>query len=528
MAARKTPRARTGRRKAGARKGGNTGTIRGGKSGTPRGGNKGARKRLVHSAMPATRLRQLREENLALRKTVRALMARVEHEFDQHAGAFSWFQAAARLEDTVRQRTEQFESLNAQLTRELESRREIELALKQAKQLADSASQAKTRFLAAASHDLRQPLNSALLFLESVDDAQLAAANRELLQRAKVALASLNNLLGTLLDSARLDLNGIAPRITDFPMAALIDRLGPEFGSVARSAGLELRFRSCKAWVRTDMHLLETLLRNFVSNAIRYTPRGRVLVGCRRRRTGVEICVLDTGIGIETRHLKRIFEEYYQVPTTERPRDAGIGLGLSIVSRLARLLELECSVRSNVGKGSTFAVRVPYGKPAAGGASLDLWSRGADPRGARRALNVVVIDDLPDVLRGMAAVLGKWGHRAITAATATDAVVQLIAADLQPDLVISDYHLAAGAKGDQAIVEVQREFDSVPPGLIITSDPDPLLRDHLQRRGMTVLPKPLNLGKLRAMLDRLPSRERPDALTPAATSAPPEPPARDC
>jgi signal transduction histidine kinase len=165
-------------------------------------------------------LARLRERNRALRKTVRALMARVEREFDEHAGAFSWFQAAARLEDTVRLRTEQFESLNARLTRELESRREIELALKQAKQLADSGNQAKTRFLAAASHDLRQPLNSALLFLESMDETPLGAANRELLQRAKVALASLNNLLATLLDSARLDLNGIAPRVADFPIAA--------------------------------------------------------------------------------------------------------------------------------------------------------------------------------------------------------------------------------------------------------------------------------------------------------------------
>ncbi len=472
---------------------------------------------------------RLMEKNKALRKTVRALMARVERELDEHAGAFSWFQAAARLEDTVRLRTEQYESLNAQLTRELESRREIELALKQAKQLADSGNQAKTRFLAAASHDLRQPLNSALLFLESMDEVQLAAGNRELLQRAKVALASLNNLLGTLLDSARLDLNGIAPRIADFPIDALLDRIGPEFGSVARSAGLEVKFMPCGAWVRTDMHLLETILRNFVSNAIRYTPRGRVLVGCRRRPSGLEISVHDTGIGIEGRHLEKIFEEYYQVPMTGRPRDVGIGLGLSIVSRIARLLAVSCSVQSTVGKGSQFSIKVPYGTPRAGATPLDIWSPEASPGGTKRALNVIVIDDHPDVLHGMAAILGKWGHRVLTASTATDAVVQLIAADLQPDLVISDYHLAAGAKGDQAILEVQREFDAHSPALIITSDPDPALRDQLQRRGMTVLAKPLNLGKLRALLDRLPGQSRAgNAVSPAATSAPRAPPVRDC
>ena len=452
------------------------------------------------------RLVGLKARNKALRKTVRALMARVEHEIDEHAGAFSWFRTAAKLEDSVRLRTEQYESLNAQLTRELESRREIELALKQAKQLADSGNQAKTRFLAAASHDLRQPLNSALLFLESVDEAQMVQNDRELVQCAKVALASLNNLLGTLLDSARLDLNDILPRLADFPMSALLDRIGPEFSNVARAAGIELKFMTCRAWVRTDMHLLETVVRNFVSNAIRYTPRGRVLVGCRRRRTGLEICVYDTGIGIEDKHLERIFEEYYQVPMAERPRDAGIGLGLSIVSRIGRLLALECAVHSKLAKGSRFSVHVPYGKVRGGAQSLDIWSLASARRGTQRALNVIVIDDHPDVLRGMAAILNKWGHRAITASTATDAVVQLITADLQPDLVISDYHLAAGAKGDQAILEVQREFDSAPPALIITSDPDPALRDQLQHRGMTVLAKPLNLGKLRAMLDRLPAR----------------------
>ncbi|HUY84204.1 MAG TPA: histidine kinase dimerization/phospho-acceptor domain-containing protein, partial [Steroidobacteraceae bacterium] len=173
-------------------------------------------------------LRALREKNRALRKTVRALMQRVEHAIDQNAGAFSWFQAAAALEDTVRLRTEQYEALNSQLTRELESRREIELALKQAKQAAEVANQGKTRFLAAASHDLRQPLNSALLFLESLDETRMTPSNHELVRRAKVALASLNNLLGTLLDSARLDTGGITPRASDFPLTYLFERLGPE------------------------------------------------------------------------------------------------------------------------------------------------------------------------------------------------------------------------------------------------------------------------------------------------------------
>ena len=431
-------------------------------------------------------------------------MQRVEHAVDQNATAFSWFQAAATLEDTVRLRTEQYEALNARLTRELEARREIELALKQAKQAAEIANQGKTRFLAAASHDLRQPLNSALLFLESIDEREITPQNHELVRRAKVALASLNNLLGTLLDSARLDTGVITPRASDFPLSYLFDRLGPEFAGVARAAGIDLEFVRCSAWVHTDAHLLEAVLRNFVSNAIRYTPQGRVLVGCRRQREGLVIQVHDTGIGIESKHLPRIFEEYYQVPMADRPRDAGIGLGLSIVSRIARLLSLECSVRSTLGAGSCFAVRVPYSRAGQGAAPAAVpWRLDGECPSDARALTVVVLDDHPDVLQAMAAILGKWGHRAVCATTAIDAIVQLIAADWPPDLVISDYHLADGVKGDEAIRQIRRELDADVAAMIMTSDPDHALRDRLQRGGLTVLPKPMNLGKLRAMLESL-------------------------
>ncbi len=459
-------------------------------------------RRAPAGADSTARCRQLREDNRALRKTVRALMQRVEHAVDQSATAFSWFRAAATLEDTVRLRTEQYEALNVRLTRELDARREIELALKQAKQAAEIANQGKTRFLAAATHDLRQPLNSALLFLESLDEREMTPSNRELARRAKVALASLDNLLGTLLDSARLDTGVITPRASDFPLSYLFDRLGPEFAGVARAAGIDLEFVRCRAWVHTAPPLRAAGRRNFGSNAIRYTPRGRVLVGCRRRRDGLVIQVHDTGIGIESKHLPRIFEEYYQVPMADRPRDAGIGLGLSIVNRIARLLSLECTVRSKVGQGSCFALHVPYSRtghrPTAAAVP---WHLDAEGRQGARPLNVVVLDDHPDVLQAMAAILEKWGHRAVCTPTAIDAIVQLIAADWSPDLVISDFHLADGGKGDEAIRQIRRELDVDVPALIMTSDPDHALRDRLQRAGLTVLPKPINLGKLRAMLE---------------------------
>jgi two-component system, sensor histidine kinase len=457
-----------------------------------------ARRTARKPASPRT-LAELRKENAALRKTVRTLITRVERAVDDQGSPFSWFQAAAKLEETVRVRTEQYESLNARLTRELESRREIELALKAAKLQAEEANASKTRFLAAASHDLRQPLNSAVLFLESVDDEGVRTADLALLQRARVALSSLNNLLGTLLDVARLDSGDMQPQVADFPVTALLERIGPEFVGVARSAGIELRFVPCSAWVRTDVHLLETVLRNFVSNAIRYTPAGRVLVGCRRLRRGLMIGVYDSGVGIEERHLQAIFEPYYQVP--RRRANGGIGLGLSIVSRIASLLGLQRIVRSTPGKGSSFAVVVPYGAGRAAPRGADTWPR-ANRDTPARPLNIAVIDDSTEHLTGIKTILEKWGHRVVTAPRAVDAVVQLIAADLEPDLIMSDFHLSEGATGDEAIGEVQREFDRQSQALIMTSDPDPALRKRLEARGLTVLPKPLNLAKLRALIER--------------------------
>ena len=449
------------------------------------------------------RLARLKEQNRALRKTVQALMARVEREVDAQGTSFSWFQAAAKLEEAIRQRTEQYEILNARLSRELESRRDIELALKQAKQRAELADQSKTRFLAAASHDLRQPLNSAVLFLESIDDDALSSGDRALVHRSRLALASLNNLLATLLDVARLDSGGIEPQLTDFPVSALLDRLGPEFQAVARAAGIELRIIASHARVHTDLRLLETVLRNLISNAIRYTPRGRVLVGCRRRPDGLMICVYDTGVGIEREHLNAIFDPYYQVPHSTRPDGVGIGLGLSIVSRICQMLWLRRVLRSRPGKGSLFAVIVPYGAASADSPEDLAWPGVRRTKLSSRPPTVVVIDDSAEALLGMSAVLEKWGCRPVTATTASDAVVQLISADLEPDLVISDYHLAGRLKGDAAIAQIRREFDRSPASLIMTSDPDPALRERLQRRGFRVLDKPLNVAKLRAFIERL-------------------------
>jgi CheY-like chemotaxis protein/anti-sigma regulatory factor (Ser/Thr protein kinase) len=299
---------------------------------------------------------------------------------------------------------------------------------------------------------------------------------------------------------ARLDSGGIEPQYADFPVSAVLDRIVPEFASVARAAGLTLKFVPSSAWVRSDPHLLETVLRNLISNAVRYTQRGRLLVGCRRRRDGLLIAIGDTGIGIEAEHLEAIFNAYYQVPAGRRARTSGIGLGLSIVERIATLLELKREVRSIPGRGSMFAVLVPYGRR--GGRA---WPSMIAAAGAARthSLAIAVIDDDPGVRAALAATLIKWGHRPIAAATATEAVVQFIGADLSPDFIISDYHLAGSVKGDAAIEEVRREFDRAPAAAIMTSDTDPKLQTTARDKGFTLLAKPLSLVELRSLLERV-------------------------
>lgn len=442
----------------------------------------------------------LRCENASLRKTVAALASRVEHGLNERHDSFALFEAAVQLEETVRLRTEQLETLNRRLTAELMARQEIEAALKTAKRQADHANQVKSRFLAAASHDLRQPLSSALLFLESVDEQALDGTNRGAVRKARIALSSLNDLLSSLLDLTKLEAGGIEPRICNFRVSELLEKIVTEYRDVAANAGLEFQHVPSSAIVRSDPRLLESVLRNYISNAIRYAPAGRVMIGCRRRARGLEVGVYDTGIGIAENEIEKIFRAYHQSESAiGRGRESGMGLGLSIVQHIVTLLGLERNVRSRVGRGSMFSVVVPYGRRVTRGTvqAEDFVNR---PR--LSGTIVVIIDDNRDVLEGMTALLSKWRCVPVPARNGIDALVQLISRDLTPDLIISDYHLAAGKKGDQAIEEIRKEFTLALPAFVITSDPDPALRQRLRQASLGVLTKPLNLAKLRALIEQ--------------------------
>lgn len=443
-------------------------------------------------------IESLATENEQLKKTVHALMKRVERDIDQQADAFTLFQTAAKLEEAIKIRTTELETVNKRLTHELDVRQQIEEALRLAKEQAEDADKLKTKFLAAASHDLRQPLSSALLFLEAIAGSSLPSKERGFLNKTKVALGSLNNLLGSLLDVTKLDSGMIDPHINHFPLAEVLDPLADEYAELSSNSSLSFRYIRSSAIVRSDQHLLETVIRNLVTNAIRYTPAGKVLMGCRRLEKKVRICVYDTGVGIPAEELKRIFEAYYQSTTPGITQASGMGLGLSIVDRIAALLSLELHVISAPGQGSMFAVDVPLGdaQKIVETLYIDVIADSLRDR------VMVIIDDSSDVLNSMKANIDRWGCQTIFATDASQALVELISSDLEPDVIISDFHLAEGEKGFDVIDQIRQEFSNEIFSVLMTSDPDPKIRELSLQKGHAFMTKPLNMAKLRALISQ--------------------------
>jgi len=437
-------------------------------------------------------------ENQRLKKTLNALMKRVERDIDQQADAFTLFRTAAKLEEAIKVRTKDLETVNKRLTHELDVRQQIEEALRLAKEKAEETDKLKTKFLAAASHDLRQPLNSALLFLEAVEGSGLPSKERDYLNKTRVALGSLNSLLVSLLDVTKLDSGMIEPHINHFQVADVLNPLADEYAELSSNSSLSFRHVKSSAVVRSDQHLLETVIRNLVTNAIRYTPSGKVLMGCRRLAQKVRICVYDTGVGIPPEELDRIFEAYYQSSNPGVTQATGMGLGLSIVDRISALLSIELHVVSKPGTGSMFAVDVPLGDSQ----KIIETQHPAIIADSLHDRTIVVIDDSADVLNSMKANIDRWGCRAIFATDGSQALVELIASDQDPDVIISDYHLANGEKGFDAIDQIRREFSHDIFSVLMTSDPDPKIRDLSRKKGHAYMSKPLNMAKLRALLSK--------------------------
>ncbi|MGD0722560.1 MAG: NahK/ErcS family hybrid sensor histidine kinase/response regulator [Roseiarcus sp.] len=397
--------------------------------------------------------------------------------------------ANERLERRVRERTEELERLNDELAR--------------AKTEAEEANASKTRFLAAASHDILQPLNAARLYSSALNEAAGAGAADEhaaLARNVDASLEAVEEILSALLDISRLDAGATRPEISDAPIGEILGQLEIEFAPMARAKGLALIFVRSSLGVRTDRRLLRRLLRNLVANAIKYTPSGRVLVGCRRRGDALRIEVWDTGIGIPRAEQKAVFEEFQRLDQGARAAP-GLGLGLSIVQRLARVLDHEIALRSKSGAGSVFAVTAPLG--ARGGAPMtaavaDERLRAGEPL---NGLVVLAIDNEPRVVEGMRALLGKWGCRVVAAAGAANAADAMRALGAAPDVIIADYHLDDG-DGVAAIGAMRAAFGAEIPAILATADRSAEVREAAQRAEASILHKPLRPAQLRALLMR--------------------------
>jgi two-component system, sensor histidine kinase len=365
----------------------------------------------------------------------------------------------------------------------------------------ERANLAKSRFLAVASHDLRQPLHALNLFAAQLREQTDPAERTRLVARIDAAIESMNELFNALLDMSRLEAGVLAPDIAEFPIGHLLGRIETTFAVAAREKGLSLAVLRSGAWVRTDAILLERILLNLVSNAIRYTFRGGVVVGCRRRGDSVRIEVWDSGIGLAEDQHRSIFGEFYQVDGPAPGGRAGRGLGLSIVDGLCRLLGHPINLVSRPGKGSRFAVSVPRA-PARQPTAESAVTLDAIANPARDKL-VVVIDDDALVLDGMRGLLQGWGCRVVTADSSDAALAGLANHRKPPNLVISDYFLANETTGVDVIERLRVAFSDRIPAFLISGDTTRERLRDADARGLPLLHKPVSPMALRSMVNQL-------------------------
>lgn len=391
--------------------------------------------------------------------------------------------------------------LACSFVRDITERRRADSDLRAAKEEADRANAAKTRFLAAASHDLRQPLHAMELLVTVLSAKARDQETRAIIADIEESLGFTQRLLDALLGVSELEAGTVIPELQDVAVAPLLRRMQRQYALIAEEKGLDLRTVPSSAVVYSDPALLERILDNLVSNAVRYTDQGRVLLGCRRAGDRLRIEVWDTGTGIPPEQRAAVFEDFCQLDTAARERGAGLGLGLGIVRRLADLLDHRVEVASTPGRGSVFWVDAERlsgaAAPASAGASRE-------PAAAPRAgATILVIEDDTMVLDAMRHVLDGWGYRVTTAFTARAALESLSAGDADPDLIIADYCLPGGETGVAAIEALRDRAGRALPAIIVTGDIASASMRDLSQSGFHVLRKPVRPAKLRALLRHL-------------------------
>jgi two-component system CheB/CheR fusion protein len=405
---------------------------------------------------------------------------------------------------------------------DITERRRTADALTAAKRQAELATVAKSRFLAAASHDLRQPLQTLALLQGLLAKRVVGEKKQKLVDRIDEALGAMTGMLNTLLDINQIEVGAVKAETVDFPVNELFDRLRDELTYHAQAAGLALRVLPCALSIRSDPRLLEQMVRNLLSNAMKYTQRGRVLVGCRRRGRKLRIEIWDTGIGIPTSELQTIFDEYHQLDNAARQRSRGLGLGLSIVKSLGELLGHRIRVRSLEGKGSVFSIEVPLSPSGTASAPADRPSDAADASTpmAPRSGSILIIEDDPEVREHLELFLREEGYAAAAAVDGPAALELAARGTFRPDLVLADYNLPKGMNGIQVSQKLRRELSRQIPFIILTGDiSTEALRDIARHDGVQ-FNKPVTLRELTQAIEKL--LAKPPALPAARPVRPTE------
>lgn len=435
-----------------------------------------------------------------LKRINKALLNRVESVMDQQGNAFSLFQTAINLEGQVRRRTDE-------LTTALRRVEGVNEELAEAKETAELANRSKTRFLAAASHDVLQPLNAALLSISVLSDLQTSERGKALVLQVERSLDTMNELLGTLLDISRLDAGVVQPIVEPVLLGPILDSLKSDFAPIADQKNLRLRFRASGLAVRSDRTILRRILQNLVSNALRYTSRGGVLVGARRRGDTALLQVSDTGRGIAEPLQQAVFEEFHRGEIASgdlAEGGAGLGLGLSIVKRMATTLDHKLTLVSKVGSGTRFQLAVPIARaPVVAAATPAVTGRARKSGATLAGRNILLLENEPAVIEAMTTLLGAWGCEVAVATNLQEAIDALSDTAWLPDLVIADQHLNQGDLGTAAVEAIRAYTGRRLPALVVTADPTDALEAATEEAGVELMAKPVKPASLRALVTHM-------------------------
>lgn len=373
-------------------------------------------------------------------------------------------------------------------------------ALERARDRAAAADQSKSRFLRAANHDLRQPLASLKLLIYSCMAAETEKERAEALHAMDVSVSIMEDLLGALLNIGQLDAGKVLPRIQTFQLSTVLERLRIQFSHLAKEKGLDLRILPSRSAVESDRALLERILSNFIGNAINYTDVGRILVGCRRHGRFLRIEVHDTGRGIAPEHQEAIFEEFFRVPERQTTRH-NLGLGLNISRRLAEVLGHRITVRSQLGKGSIFALDVPLG---------DVWHSSVGEAeiservgGEFAGLSCVVVEDDMHLRDALTTLLKRWGMETYVLDAFNDIAVSIADLPRPPDIIITDFRLRGDLRGTEVVHRINDLLELPCPAVVITADTGPELIDEIRSQGFPVLIKPVSPPGLRVIMHNI-------------------------